>query len=189
MHRYTIYQGWPDLFSDGPNFNKILFCGPQKNFLPYFLLYKDIIIDVNFRYFIHKCVINSLVVHPKFDTGAAKNLWRAACGPRAALWPPLLYNVLTFSQGPLRFIPKNAKTKTVLHRSHLFAANFWNFNFRSPISKTSVSSVVRVTNLPFSLTWEEIKVIFEEQVSSFYKNHTECVMDLGKLNLLMVVPF
>jgi hypothetical protein len=26
------------------------------------------------------------VVHPKFDTGAVENLWRAA------LWPPLLYN-------------------------------------------------------------------------------------------------
>jgi hypothetical protein len=35
--------------------------------------------------FIHMCVINSLVVHPKFDTGAAENL------RRAALWPPLIY--------------------------------------------------------------------------------------------------
>ncbi len=26
-------------------------------------------------------------MHPKFDTGAAENLWRAA------LWPPLLYTV------------------------------------------------------------------------------------------------
>jgi hypothetical protein len=41
-----------------------------------------------------KWVINSLVVHPKFDTGAAENLWSAACGTRAALWPPLLYNNL-----------------------------------------------------------------------------------------------
>ncbi len=48
-------------------------------------------IDVNFGYFIHKCAINSLVVHPKFDTGAAKNLWRAASGPRTAVWPPLVY--------------------------------------------------------------------------------------------------
>jgi len=32
-------------------------------------------------------------VHPKFDTGAAENLWRAACGPRAALWPPLIYGI------------------------------------------------------------------------------------------------
>jgi len=31
-------------------------------------------------------------VHPKFDTGAEENLWRAACGPRAALWPPLNSN-------------------------------------------------------------------------------------------------
>jgi len=30
-------------------------------------------------------------VHPKFDTGAAENLWRTACGPRAALRPPLEY--------------------------------------------------------------------------------------------------
>jgi hypothetical protein len=66
--------GWPDFFSDGPNFikNSVL-RGPQKNF-PYFFLDKDYIIDVNFGYFIHKCAINSLVVHPKFDTGAAENL-------------------------------------------------------------------------------------------------------------------
>ncbi len=36
-----------------------------------FSLHKDHIIDVNFGYFKHKCIINSLVVHPKFDTGAA----------------------------------------------------------------------------------------------------------------------
>ncbi len=59
-----------------------------KNFLPYFFLYKDHIIYVNFQYFIHKCLINSLVVHPKFDTGAAENLWRAA------LWPHLKYNII-----------------------------------------------------------------------------------------------
>jgi hypothetical protein len=41
--------------------------------------------------FIHKCSINSLVVHPKFGTGAAKNLWRAA------LWPPLLYINIKFN--------------------------------------------------------------------------------------------
>jgi len=28
-------------------------------------------------------------MQPKFDTGAAENLRRAACGPRATLWPPL----------------------------------------------------------------------------------------------------
>jgi len=78
----VIYQGWPDFFSDGPNFIKILYCGPQ-NFFALFFLYKDHIIDVNFGYFIHKFVINSLVVHSKFDTMAAENLWRAA------LWPPL----------------------------------------------------------------------------------------------------
>jgi len=61
------------LFSDGPNFIKILY------FFALFFLHKNHIIDVNFGYFIHKCVINSLDVHPKFDTGAA-------------LWPPLLYS-------------------------------------------------------------------------------------------------
>jgi len=81
----TLYQGWPDFFSDVPNFIKILYCGPQKKILPYFFLHKDHIIDANFGYFIHKCVISSLVVYPKFDTGAAENLWRAA------LWPPLHY--------------------------------------------------------------------------------------------------
>ncbi len=44
-----------------------------KIFFASFFLHKDHIIDVNFGYFIHKCVINSLVVHPKFDTGAAEN--------------------------------------------------------------------------------------------------------------------
>jgi hypothetical protein len=68
------------LFSDGPNFIKILYCGPQ-NFFALFFLHKNHIIDVNFGYFIHKCVINSLDVHPKFDTGAA-------------LWPPLQYNFI-----------------------------------------------------------------------------------------------
>jgi len=82
----NLYQGLPDFFSDGPNFIKILCCGPQ-NFYPLFFLHKNHIIDVNvnFGYFIHKCIINSLVVHPKFDTGAAENLWRAT------LWPPLIY--------------------------------------------------------------------------------------------------
>ncbi len=37
---------------------------------------------------IHKCIINSLDVHPQFDTGAAENLWRAA------LWPPLVYRFI-----------------------------------------------------------------------------------------------
>jgi len=55
-----------------------------KNFFALFFLHKDHIIDINFGYFRHKCVINSLVVHPKFDTGAAENIWGVA------LWPPLL---------------------------------------------------------------------------------------------------
>ena len=38
---------------------------PQNFFLLYFFLHKDSIIDVNFGHFIHKCVINSLVVHPE----------------------------------------------------------------------------------------------------------------------------
>jgi hypothetical protein len=88
MYQVTIVQGWPDFFSDGPNFIKILWAA--KIFFAIFFLLKDPIIDVNFGYFTHKCVINSLVAHPKFDTGAAKNLRRAACGLRAALWPPLL---------------------------------------------------------------------------------------------------
>jgi len=62
----------------------------RKKFFALFFLHKDHIIDVNFGYFIHKFVSNSLDVHPKFDTGAEENLWRAACGPRAALWPPLV---------------------------------------------------------------------------------------------------
>jgi len=36
-------------------------------------------------------------VYPKFVSGAAENLWRAACGPRAALWPPLAYSVDFYS--------------------------------------------------------------------------------------------
>jgi len=59
----------------------------RKKFSALFFLHKDHIIDVNLGHFVHKCVINSLVVHPKFDTGAAENLWRAA------LWPPLIYNI------------------------------------------------------------------------------------------------
>jgi len=50
----------------------------HKIFFAIFFLHKDHIIDVNLGYFIHKCVINSLVVHPKFDTGAA-------------LWPPSVF--------------------------------------------------------------------------------------------------
>jgi hypothetical protein len=30
------------LFSGGPNFIEILYCGPQKKFLPYFFLHKDV---------------------------------------------------------------------------------------------------------------------------------------------------
>jgi len=59
----------------------------RKKFFALFFLRKDHIIDVNFGYFIHKCIINSLDVHPKFDTGAAENLWRAA------LWPHLVYSI------------------------------------------------------------------------------------------------
>ncbi len=65
---------------------KYCIAGFKKTFALFFL-HKDHIIDVNLGYFIHKCMINSLVVHPKFDTGAAKNLWRAA------LWPPLMYYI------------------------------------------------------------------------------------------------
>jgi len=61
----------------------------SKKILPYFFLPKDVS-WCKFRVFSY---INSLVVHPKFDTGAAENLWRTACGPRAALWPPLFYSM------------------------------------------------------------------------------------------------
>ncbi len=36
----AIKQGWPDFFSGGPNFIKILYCGPQNFFLPYFFYIK-----------------------------------------------------------------------------------------------------------------------------------------------------
>jgi len=60
----------------------------RKNFFALFFLHKYHIFDAYFGYFIHKCVINSLVVHQKFDTGGSENLWRAA------LWPPLDYILL-----------------------------------------------------------------------------------------------
>ncbi len=59
----------------------------RKKILIYFFLHKDNIINVNFLYFIYKWIINSLVVHTKFDIGAEENLWRAA------LWPLLYYKV------------------------------------------------------------------------------------------------
>ena len=37
-------------------------------------------------------------MHPKFDTGAAKNLWRAARVRRDALWPCLLYRVIPVTE-------------------------------------------------------------------------------------------
>ncbi len=82
-----IYQGWPDFFYWRAKFHSNIVLWAATKFLPYFFLHKDKIIDVDFGYFIHKCIINSLVVHPKFDTVAAENLWRAA------LWPPLIYMI------------------------------------------------------------------------------------------------
>jgi len=66
------------------------FIAGRKKFFALFFLHKYHIIDVSFGYFIHKCIINSLDVHPKFDTGAAENLWRAE------LWPPLLYSIASY---------------------------------------------------------------------------------------------
>jgi len=45
----TIDQGWPDIFAYGPNFIKILYCGPQI-----FFGFKYDMIDVNLGYFCYK---------------------------------------------------------------------------------------------------------------------------------------
>ncbi len=89
----TVYiRGGQTFFSDGPNFIKILYCGPQKNFFALFFLHKDHIIDANFGYFIHKCVINSLVVHSKFETEAAENLLKG----RTLATPGIYHKVSIF---------------------------------------------------------------------------------------------
>jgi hypothetical protein len=72
--RIIYGRGGQTFFLTGQISLKYCISGRKKIFLPYIFLFKDYIIDVNFRYFIHKCVINNLVVHPKFDTGAAENL-------------------------------------------------------------------------------------------------------------------
>ncbi len=66
----------------------------------------------------NKWAINSLVVYPKFETGAAENLWRAACGPRAALWPPLIYIIIICNQ---TFSPSKHNLTFFLHFMHTIA--------------------------------------------------------------------
>jgi len=51
----AINQGWPDFIAYGPNFIKILFCGPQIFFCMFFLKYE--IIDDKFGYFSY--IVNS----------------------------------------------------------------------------------------------------------------------------------
>ncbi len=96
--------------------------------------------------FIHKFFINSLVVHPKFDTGAAENLWRAACSPRAALWPSLLYRigpycVMEFWLASLEeedsfFL----KARLHIRFPHVFTALRWDFYYLHSLNKTKVSN-------------------------------------------------
>ncbi len=78
IQRHILDQGWPDFSSYNPNFNKIMYCGLQKKLGLFFFKYD--MIDVSLFYFLLQKYQSCA---PKFDTGAAKNLLRAA------LWPPL----------------------------------------------------------------------------------------------------
>ena len=83
----------PDFFARGPNLEDKKYHGPQKNIANFswllFLHFKPK--TGKFKVF---SLQNDAYKHGReslqFATGAAKNLWRAACGPRASVWPCML---------------------------------------------------------------------------------------------------
>jgi hypothetical protein len=83
-------------------------------------------------------------VHPKFDTGAAENLWRAA------LWPPLLYSIInfthTFSLSISLLLPISL---SLLHYvPHLFSVSIL---FKATIGSLSYPSISSDLSVPLPM--------------------------------------
>ncbi len=93
-----ISQGWPDLFTRGPNWKtKIVLRAAKKAeqfFRLFFLIFDKIMSIWGVSHQIYGQQTRLYIC--KSTLGAAKILWRATCGPRASVWPCLLFLIKIF---------------------------------------------------------------------------------------------